>query len=58
LCNKSEKKKLIKTCKVDLNQSYPKEKDLVWRKRDVDKSRWAIIDRPEYKTDTNEWRKK
>jgi hypothetical protein len=29
LCNKSEKKKLIKTCKVDLNQSYPKEKDLV-----------------------------
>lgn len=50
LCSKSEKKKLMKDCVVDLNLKYPKEDDLLWQKQ-TGKGCWSQINKPYYLTD-------
>lgn len=51
LCNKTEKKRLLKECLIDLNFDYPKEDELKWRVKNDD-GKWIECDKPYYKTDT------
>lgn len=51
LCNKKEKKKLLKESLIELTINYPKEKDLVWRKKDNITGKWVKSCIPPYSTD-------
>lgn len=50
LCGKTEKKRLMKECLMNLNTPYPKEQDLEWKVRGRD-GKWRICDKPPYITD-------
>lgn len=51
LCSKVEKKKLIKECTYKLNFDYPKENDLLWKKKNLETLIWEKSNKPNYKTD-------
>lgn len=51
ICSKTIKKKLMKECLEDLNLNYPKEKDLSWKKQDLNTKKWVMTGKPPYKTD-------
>lgn len=53
LCSKTEKKKLMKECLLELNTRYPKQADLYWEKQ-IGKGSWEKCDKPYYKTDFNQ----
>lgn len=53
LCGKTLKRRLIKESLIPLNNNYPKEKDLEWKKQTA-KSKWEICNIPYYKTDNIE----
>lgn len=53
LCNKREKKRLMKECLVELSTKYPKEDDLLWKIQTSD-GKWKESTRPPYKTDMNQ----
>lgn len=50
LCNKRERKELLRHCAVELSKNYPKEKDLVWKKKD-EHGKWKKCSMPPYSTD-------
>lgn len=52
LCNKKDKKQLMKECLVELSKKYPKEKDLLWKVQTPD-GKWIESTKPPYKTDMN-----
>ena len=51
LCSKSEKRRLLKTCAVDLSTPPPKDKDLVWQVQDKRTGEWIASDKPPYRED-------
>lgn len=51
LCNKAEKKRLMKESKVKLSFDYPKESDLLWKT--MKDGKWIESGMPIYKTDMN-----
>lgn len=51
LCNKKERKALLKEALIELTINYPKEKDLVWKKKDVISGKWVKSGIPPYLTD-------
>ena len=48
MCSKKEKKKLLKQSLVDWNQSFPKDKDLSWRKKNLKEGIWYDVDTIDY----------
>lgn len=50
LCSKTEKKRLMAECTVQLSITYPKDADLIWR-RQTGVGSWEESERPAYKTD-------
>ena len=44
VCNKREKKKLLKESLVEWNQPFPKDKDLSWKKKNLEDGTWYDID--------------
>lgn len=52
LCDRKTKKHLLKECLIDLNNNYPKEKDIEWQEQ-VGKGKWAKCKKPFYRTDFN-----
>lgn len=50
LCSKTEKKRLMRECTVQLNKEYPKDADLCWR-RQTGTGSWAACGKPAYRTD-------
>ena len=44
LCDKKEKKRLLKESTVEWNTDYPKEKDLQWKLQDYDNNKWTLVD--------------
>lgn len=53
LCSKSEKKRLLKECLIDLNLPNPKDDDLSWRVRN-EQGKWVDSKRPPYLTDIDQ----
>lgn len=47
LCDKREKRKLIKECKIDLSMKNPKDSDLSWTVKNVETGRWEKTNKPE-----------
>lgn len=56
LCRKTTKKKLLKECLIDLNNNYPKDKDLYWEIQQG-KGKWVKYHKPIYKSDYNNYSK-
>lgn len=52
LCNKTEKKRLIRESLYPLTRVYPKEDDLLWKVQN-EKGKWIESNRPPYKTDVD-----
>lgn len=52
LCDRKERKMLMKECTVPLTIEYPKEDDLLWKVQGDDGS-WSPSGKPPYKTDMN-----
>lgn len=52
LCNKKDKKQLMRECLVELSKKYPKENDLLWKVQ-TSNGKWINSNRPPYKTDMN-----
>lgn len=52
LCSKTEKKKLLKECLIELNKNYPKKENLYWEKQ-IEKGCYIQCGKPYYKTDFN-----
>lgn len=53
LCSKSEKKRLLKECLIDLNLPNPKDDDLSWRVRN-EQGKWVGSKKPPYLTDIDQ----
>ena len=53
LCSKTEKKRLMKECLVDLSFNYPKDDDLLWKVK-TDMGGWKESTKPPYKTDVSQ----
>lgn len=53
LCDRKEKKRLIKECLLDLSLSNPKEQDLAWTKRNLETGKWEKSAKPVYITDVD-----
>lgn len=53
LCDKKEKKKLVKESLVKLSTNYPKEDDLLWKVKTSD-GKWIASKKPPYKTDVDQ----
>lgn len=51
LCGKTEKNKLLRESKIDLNLPYPKKDDLSWRLQDLESGKWVNSNIPPYITD-------
>lgn len=51
LCGKTEKKRLLRECLVNVQLPRPKNKDLWWRIKNVKTGKWVFCDMPDYKTD-------
>jgi hypothetical protein len=47
LCDKREKRKLIKECKIDLSMKNPKDSDLSWTVKNVETGKWEKTNKPE-----------
>lgn len=56
LCNKSDRKKLLKECNGKLISKYPKQKDLLWEIQ-IGKGIWQKCSKPTYKTDISKYTK-
>ena len=54
LCGKNEKNRLLKECKVDLTLPNPKDKDLEWKRRDLNTRKHVPSDMPLYTSEFNE----
>lgn len=54
LCDKREKKRLLKECKIDLTEDNPKDDDLEWRVRNVETGKWEKTTKPMCITDNIE----
>lgn len=54
LCDKKEKKRLLKECLLDLTLPHPKEKDLTWTKRNLETGKWEKSEKPMYITDVDQ----
>lgn len=51
LCNRQEKKRLLRECRIELGLPRPKDADLSWRVKDLTTGRWADSSKPPYRTD-------
>lgn len=58
LCNKTEKKRLISECLIDLSLPNPKDEDLEWTKRNNETGKWEKTMKPTYVTDIDQKTKK
>ena len=48
MCKKKEKKKLLKESSVDWNQPFPKDKDLFWKRKNLEDGTWYDVDHINY----------
>ena len=46
LCDKREKKRLLKECQIDLTMENPKDSDLEWTVRNVETGKWEKTSKP------------
>lgn len=53
VCDKREKKRLLRECIVDVNQPNPKDKDLVFTEKDLTTGKWVKTGKPPYITDVD-----
>jgi hypothetical protein len=53
VCDRKEKKRLLKECIVELNQPNPKDKDLVFTEKDLATGKWVKTGKPPYITDVD-----
>lgn len=53
LCSKTEKKRLLKECLIDLNSQNPKDDDLMWKVKNDD-GKWIDSKKPPYITDIDQ----
>lgn len=54
LCNKWEKKRLLKECLIDLNLPRPKDDDLSWTVKNLNTGKWVESKKPPYLTDVDQ----
>ena len=54
LCEKKEKKRLLKECLIDLNLPRPKDDDLSWTIKDLKSGKWIKSIKPPYVTDVDQ----
>lgn len=54
LCRRSERKKLVKECIIDLGLPRPKDSDLSWKIRDLTTGKWIDSGKPPYVTDVDQ----
>tara|TARA_Y100000593_G_C4302434_1_gene334072 strand:+ start:998 stop:1831 length:834 start_codon:yes stop_codon:yes gene_type:complete len=48
LCNRREKKRLLKETEFDWNQPFPKDNDIAWKKKNLEDSKWYTTDNISY----------
>lgn len=54
LCDKKERKKLLKECLIDLSLPNPKDDDLRWTIKDLNSGKWVETTKPPYITDVDQ----
>lgn len=54
LCDRREKKKLLKECLIELNLPHPKDDDLSWTVKNLDTGKWEKTTKPPYITDVDQ----
>ncbi len=54
LCDKREKKRLLKECLIDLSLPRPKDDDLSWTVKNLDTGAWEYSKKPPYVTDIDQ----
>lgn len=54
LCDKKEKKRLLKECLIDLSEPRPKDDDLSWTIKDLNTGKWVESKKPPYVTDVDQ----
>lgn len=55
LCEKKEKRKLLKECNVELNNNFPKDSDLSWTIKNLETGKWEETSKPPYITDCDRY---
>ena len=48
VCNKREKKRLLKETEFDWNQPFPKDNDIAWKKKNLEDGKWYTTDNISY----------
>ena len=52
LCSKREKKRLLKETDIKWNRTYPKDKELVWKKKDFTDGSWSFVNEIEWRSNS------
>lgn len=54
VCDRREKKRLLRECLLDLSLPRPKDDDLAWTMKDVNTGKWIESNKPPYVTDVDQ----